>query len=67
MHVKNVLEEAELSESATIKESLIVRQEGTRQVRRVVKLYNLDMILAVGYRVRSHRGTQFDGTVVKKP
>ncbi|MCO4865382.1 virulence RhuM family protein [Cupriavidus sp. WGlv3] len=59
MHVKNVLEEAELSESATIKESLIVRQEGTRQVRRAVKLYNLDMILAVGYRVRSHRGTQF--------
>ncbi|MCO4889826.1 virulence RhuM family protein [Cupriavidus sp. WGtm5] len=59
MHVKNVLEEGELSESATIKESLIVRQEGTRQVRRAVKLYNLDMILAVGYRVRSHRGTQF--------
>ena len=59
MHVKNVLEEAELSESATIKESLIVRQEGTRQVRRGLKLYNLDMILAVGYRVRSHRGTQF--------
>ncbi|WP_427312374.1 virulence RhuM family protein [Cupriavidus sp. H39] len=59
MHVKNVLEDAEVSESATIKESLMVRQEGSRQVRRPVKLYNLDMILAVGYRVRSHRGTQF--------
>lgn len=59
IHVKNVLEEAELTEPATIKESLIVRLEGTRQVQRPVKLYNLDMILAVGYRVRSHRGTQF--------
>jgi hypothetical protein len=54
-----VLEDAELTEAATIKDSLIVRQEGARQVRRPVKLYHLDMILAVGYRVRSHRGTQF--------
>ncbi len=59
IHIKNVLDEGELSPEATIKEDLIVRQEGGRQVRRVVKFYNLDMILAVGYRVRSHRGTQF--------
>lgn len=59
IHIKNVLDEGELSPEATIKEDLIVRQEGGRQVRRAVKFYTLDMILAVGYRVRSHRGTQF--------
>ncbi|MDR3379948.1 virulence RhuM family protein [Cupriavidus basilensis] len=59
IHIKNVLEEAELGEAATIKEDLIVRIEGGRQVKRPVKLYSLEMILAVGYRVRSHRGTQF--------
>lgn len=59
IHIKNVIEEGELEGEATIKEDLIVRIEGTRQVRRPVKLYNLDMILAVGYRVKSPRGTQF--------
>ena len=59
IHIKNVLEEEELQPEATIKEDLIVRLEGKRQVKRPVKLYNLDMILAVGYRVKSPRGTQF--------
>lgn len=59
LHIKNVLAERELSEEATVKESLTVQTEGTRQVRRSNLLYNLDMILAVGYRVRSLRGTQF--------
>jgi hypothetical protein len=59
IHIKNVLEEGELQPEATIKEDLIVRMEGKRQVKRPVKLYNLDMILAVGYRVKSLRGTQF--------
>ncbi|AJP55822.1 hydroxyacid dehydrogenase [Pandoraea vervacti] len=59
IHIKNVLEEGELSEVRTVKDDLIVRTEGARQVRRTVKLYNLDMILAVGYRVKSPRGTQF--------
>ncbi|MBK1692394.1 virulence RhuM family protein [Ectothiorhodospira mobilis] len=58
-HVKNILESGELSAEATIKENLIVRQEGARQVRRRVSVYSLPMILAVGYRVRSPRGTQF--------
>jgi len=58
-HVKNILESGELSGQATIKEHLIVRQEGARQVRRKVSVYSLPMILAVGYRVRSPRGTQF--------
>ena len=59
IHIKNVLAEGELQSEATIKDDLIVRTEGSRQVRRPLKLYNLDMILAVGYRVKSPRGTQF--------
>lgn len=59
IHIQNILEERELTAGATVKEDLIVRQEGRRQVRRPVKFYSLDMILAVGYRVRSPRGTQF--------
>ena len=59
LHVKNVLADSELSEEATVKDSLTVQTEGKRQVRRTNLFYNLDMILAVGYRVRSPRGTQF--------
>lgn len=59
LHVKNVLAEGELQAAATVKDYLTVQNEGTRQVRRKVQLYNLDMILAVGYRVKSPRGTQF--------
>jgi len=59
LHVLNILEEGEQDREATVKEYLTVQQEGSRQVRRPVEYYNLDMILAVGYRVRSQRGTQF--------
>ena len=59
IHIRNVLAEGELQGEATIKDDLILRTEGSRQVRRPLKLYNLDMILAVGYRVKSPRGTQF--------
>jgi len=59
LHVKAVYEEAELEESATCKEYLQVRAEGTRQVQRMLKHYSLDVILAVGYRVRSPSGTTF--------
>ncbi|OPY72230.1 MAG: hypothetical protein A4E62_00948 [Syntrophorhabdus sp. PtaU1.Bin002] len=58
-HIKSILADGELSAEATIKDYLIVRQEGRRQVRRPINIYNLDMILAMGYRVRSLRGTQF--------
>jgi hypothetical protein len=58
LHIQNVLAEAEL-EAATVKQYLTVQKEGSREVRRQVDYYNLEMILAVGYRVRSLRGTQF--------
>ena len=59
LHLKNIFEDGELDPAATVKESLTVQIEGSRQVRRPVTLYNLDAILAVGYRVRSPRGMQF--------
>lgn len=59
MHLKNIFKEQELSESATTKEFLVVRQEGKRQVRRRIKHYSLDAIISVGYRVSSKRATQF--------
>lgn len=58
-HLKSLFSDGELVESATCKEVLQVRSEGARDVKRPIKLYNLDVILAVGYRVRSPRGTQF--------
>jgi hypothetical protein len=59
LHLKAIYDEGELRDEATIKSHLIVRQEGSRQVSRAVLHYNLAAILAVGFRVRSHRGTQF--------
>ena len=59
LHLKNIYEDGELSREATAEESSVVQTEGTRQVQRAVTLYNLDAILAVGYRVRSPRGVQF--------
>ncbi|MBV8646916.1 virulence RhuM family protein [Paludibacterium sp.] len=59
LHLKNLFQDRELDPAATVKESLTVQAEGSRQVQRPVTLYNLDAILAVGYRVRSPRGAQF--------
>jgi hypothetical protein len=59
LHARNAYLEGELTEAATVKESLTVRSEGGRQVRRRVQHYNLDVIISVGYRVKSKRGTQF--------
>jgi hypothetical protein len=59
LHLKNIYEDGELTREATTEESSVVQTEGTRQVQRPVMLYNLDAILAVGYRVRSPRGVQF--------
>ncbi|MGQ0525267.1 MAG: RhuM family protein, partial [Betaproteobacteria bacterium] len=59
LHVQNIFSEGELSAEATVKEDLTVQVEGKRQVRRRTQLHSLELILAVGYRVRSRRGTQF--------
>ncbi len=59
LHLKNIFEDGELSREATTEESSVVQTEGGRDVKRPVALYNLDAILAVGYRVRSPRGVQF--------
>lgn len=58
-HIKNVLEDGELQEEATIANFATVQNEGTRKVERVIAFYNLDMIISVGYRVHSYRGVQF--------
>ena len=59
IHIKSIYEDGELDESATCKDYLQVQTEGKRQVRRSLKHYSLEMVLAVGYRVRSQRGTLF--------
>ena len=58
-HIKNVLEDGELQEEATIANFATVQNEGIRKVERVIAYYNLDMIISVGYRVHSYRGVQF--------
>ncbi|WP_458042811.1 MULTISPECIES: RhuM family protein [Bacteria] len=58
-HVQTIYGDGELTEAATCNDYLQVRTEGAREVTRSVRHYNLDMILAIGYRVRSPRGTQF--------
>ncbi|MFA6641745.1 MAG: RhuM family protein, partial [Thermovirgaceae bacterium] len=59
MHLKGIYLDGELNEGSTCKEFLQVRREGARDVQRKIKHYNLEAILAVGYRVRSGRGTAF--------
>jgi hypothetical protein len=58
-HLNNIFEEKELNKEATISKMEIVQQEGNRQVKRQVEFYNLDAIIAVGYRVNSKQATQF--------
>ncbi len=59
LHLRNIYESGELDEAATTEESSVVRQEGKRQVRRRIRLYNLDAAVSVGYRIKSERGVQF--------
>ena len=59
LHILNIFREAELTPAATVKEYLTVQTEGKRRISRKIEHYNLPMILAVGFRVKSHRGTQF--------
>ena len=59
LHINNIFKEKELDQISTVKEYLTVQLEGSRKVKRKVILYNLDVIISVGYRVKSKRGTQF--------
>ena len=59
LHVGNVYKEGELKENSTVKKYLTVQHEGKRNVSRIVNYYNLDVIISVGYRVKSKRGTAF--------
>jgi hypothetical protein len=59
LHVRNIYKEGELPRKGTAEESSVVQNEGGRKVRRQVYFYNLDVIISVGYRVKSKRGTQF--------
>ncbi|MCW3467843.1 virulence protein RhuM/Fic/DOC family protein [Chitinophaga nivalis] len=59
LHINNIFNEGELEKNATVKESLTVQYEGKRTVKRKLEQYSLDVIISVGYRVKSIRGTQF--------
>ena len=59
LHIQNIYEERELERGATVKESLTVQREGSRSVQRRVEFYNLDVIISVGYRVKSAVATRF--------
>lgn len=58
-HIKNVFEDGELQREATVAKIATVQSEGNRQVERAIEYYNLDVIISVGYRVKSKRGVQF--------
>ena len=58
-HIKKMLDDGELSEDATIKKYLIVQKEGSRQVEREVTHYNLQMSIAVGFKINNERAVQF--------
>ena len=59
IHIQNIIKEAEIDEKATTKDFLVVQKEGHRNVERKIKHHNLDMIIAVGYRVNSSKATEF--------
>ena len=59
LHINNCYRENELDKAATVKESLTVQKEGSRTVKRKTEYYNLDVVISVGYRVKSKQGTQF--------
>ena len=64
-HIRNIISENELEESSTISKMEIVRYEGNRRVKRNINIYNLDMIISVGYRVKSKRGVLFRFLLLK--
>jgi len=67
LHIQNIFESAELNPESTHKKYLSVRREGSRDIQRNLVFYNLDMIISVGYRVNSLRGTQFRIWATQQP
>ena len=59
MHLKNIFDEGELNKDSTVKKILTVQKEGSREVKRNIENYNLDAIIAVGYRINSKKATEF--------
>jgi hypothetical protein len=59
LHINNCYKERELQKKPTVKKSLTVQKEGNRNVKRYLEFYNLEVIISVGYRVKSKQGTQF--------
>ncbi len=59
LHINNIFKEGELDKFSTVKEYLTVQKEGSRTISRKLKYYNLDIIISVGYRIKSLKGTQF--------
>ena len=59
LHIKNIFDEEELDINSTVKEFLPVQKEGNRKVERKVKYYNLDIIISLGYRIKSKVATNF--------
>ena len=59
MHLKNIFDDGELIKEATVKKILTVQKEGNRNVKRNIEYYNLDAIIAVGYRINSKKATEF--------
>lgn len=59
LHLRNIFDDSELDEFSTTEDFSVVRNEGTRKVKRQIKHYNLDAILSVGYRVKSKQATKF--------
>ena len=65
-HIRNIFDEGELEQAATVAKFATVQTEGSRQVERQIEFYNLDVIISVGYRVKSLRGTQFRQWATKR-
>ncbi|MCL2627858.1 MAG: virulence RhuM family protein [Oscillospiraceae bacterium] len=59
LHINNCFREKELVRKSTVKKSLTVQNEGNRKIKRNIEYYNLDVIISVGYRVKSQQGTHF--------
>lgn len=64
MHINEIYSTYELDENSTRKKFLLVQNEGTRQVKRKVQYYNLDMVISIGYRVNSEKVIQFQNLIV---